>query len=70
MICFQHHLTMPDQILLALLQADAAHLDQERRELIKCATRYGQSVGRQVTSSSRGGKNSVSTRCNVPRGQN
>jgi hypothetical protein len=70
MNCFQHHLTMPDQILLALLQADAAHLDKERRELIKLRDQVGQSVGSHVTSSSRGGKNSVSTRCNVPRGQN
>jgi hypothetical protein len=42
MNCFQHHLTMPDQILLALLQADAAHLDKERRELIKLRDQVGQ----------------------------
>jgi hypothetical protein len=41
MNCFQHHLTMPDQILLALLKADAAHLDQERCELIKLRDQVG-----------------------------
>ncbi|OAE99589.1 hypothetical protein AYJ54_33060 [Bradyrhizobium centrolobii] len=35
MNCFQHRLTIPAQMLLALLEADAAHLGQERRELIR-----------------------------------
>jgi len=44
MNCFQHHLTMPDQILLALLKADAAHLDQERCKLIRLRDQVGQSA--------------------------
>jgi hypothetical protein len=45
MNCFQHRLTMPDQILLALLKADAAHLDQERCDLIRLRDQVGQSAG-------------------------
>jgi len=43
----KHHLTMPDQILLALLQADAAHLDQQRCELIRLRDQVGQSAWRK-----------------------
>jgi hypothetical protein len=38
---------MPDQILLALLKADAAHLDQERCELIRLRDQVGQSACRK-----------------------
>jgi hypothetical protein len=42
----KQHLTMPDQ-MLALLKADAAHLDQERCELIRLRDQVGQSARRK-----------------------
>jgi len=37
----QHPLTMPSQILLALLKADVAHLDQQMREINRLRAQLG-----------------------------